>query len=173
MNEQIDWSKAPEGTTHASAMGGAVQWYKSDGFGVVSLLMQKHPAAATWNGPEDGLPPVGMTVRIPQNKEHHEYVERFAGREVLIVAHAADRNAVEGRVAVFQCKMDDGFNEYHGLTADRGNFEPVRTAEQRAAEERERKVESALKTVNQNTQVPGDVVRHAVEAMIDAGYVKP
>ena len=53
----------------------------------------------------------------------------------------------------------------------------LRTPEQIATEERQREIDSAFSLVNTTTQVPGDfvrqnILRHAIETMIDAGYRK-
>lgn len=74
-----------------------------------------------WNGV--GLPPVGITCRIPEDTNHHEYYAHYAGREAFIIAH--DVNCSDNPCAVYWVLDDEGFKEYHALTADHGNFEPV------------------------------------------------
>lgn len=80
----IDWSKAPEGTTHSTTHG-CVCWYKNDkgvwyyhvgpvtgGSWIPSenteewreMHLIARPAAVAWRGPQDGLPPVGTVCLI-------------------------------------------------------------------------------------------------------------
>lgn len=83
--------------------------------------------APTWNGPEDGLPPVGLEVEVLWSSINEQYVT------ALILAHD------EGR-AVFRFTSGQRKGEYQAeriSTYNAGalsNFRPIRTAEQLAAE---------------------------------------
>lgn len=88
-------------------------------------------APFTWNGPEDGLPPVGLEVEVLWSSIKGDYV---TGK---ILAHD------EGR-AVFRFTSGNRKGEYQsdGVFFSTGvdklpTFRPIRTAEQLAAEKRE------------------------------------
>lgn len=147
MNKQIDWSKAPKGATHCNThdaqMAAECRWYSVSRDGVwrwdgarwlrsvfsdAVVHWSKRPVTPTWNGPEDGLPPVGCEIEVLWSSTKREYV---TGK---VLAHDEDR-------AVFRFTSGERKGEYqadkphsqHG--ADLPNFRPIRTAEQRAAEE--------------------------------------
>lgn len=140
MNEQIDWSKAPAGTTGAmranfdsTASGGKtwigkVEWLPIDGDfkdyaqGSDAWEYFAKPATPTWNGPEDGLPPVGTVCELrTRNGGWGEAEIKYHGRAVCVwlwVRRDGNTEQVE-----------------HAESPDRLEFRPIRTAEQLAAEE--------------------------------------
>ena len=162
---EIDWSKAPEGATHW--VGGSWPWHKHIGdiawywkedqqdWQQISLCASdvedeyrktivKRPDQA-WNGV--GLPPVGTVC------------EDDAGNQVVIVAHH-----VNGVHAIFAESLDAGLLYY----GDAGEFRPIRTPEQIAAEERE----NAIKDI---AALIGGLWASEIECaefLYDAGYRK-
>lgn len=101
----------------------------------IEVYQIKATSPAQWNG--DGLPPVGLEVEVLWSSISKSYVTG------LILAHD------EGR-AVFRFTSGERKGEYQ---ADKShfssepllpNFRPIRTAEQIAAEEREKGVEEML-----------------------------
>ena len=101
-----------------------------------------------WSGPEDGLPPVGMTVEVFECT--HDYTKRFNGQKVRILCHEND-------VAVFSAKNF----EYHALVKDK--FRPLKTTEQLAAEKRE----TAIRELMDIAQVD---CRVTAARLVDAGF---
>lgn len=167
MNEQIDWSKAPEGATHwvqdlTPEMGDKYSgWAKFDGrvynaFGggfwvaeTTAFAFIPRPAESTaWGG--TGLPPVGTMCEV----------DTAAGRQQgTVVAHVTRDGA---RKAVVQ--GDDDW-----WSAAEWDLYPIRTPEQLAAEAREKAV------IDLTQFLVGQ--RHCSEAYIaerlyDAGYRK-
>ena len=169
----IDWSKAPEWADRHGCVG-VMKWPvwfndekyqyvggQSFAFGGLCTFEKSEienitfRSSKTWNG--EGLPPVG-TVCEWKDKTGFQWVKAT----VLFITESS-----------IVMQREDGF-EWQMMT-ERTVFRPFRTIEQIAAEVRADKIESALRLVNETTKVPGDVVRqnilrHAVEAMIDAGY---
>lgn len=148
MNEQIDWKVGDRVTRvsaeHCSSM--------PMGEGTVTALSEypniSHPiqvdgihrphindiqrlGAPIWNGPEDGLPPIGLEIEVLWSSTCGTYVK---GK---VIAHDEER-------AVFRFTSGEREGEYQAernTTFNGGalpNFRPIRTAEQLAAEERER-----------------------------------
>lgn len=139
---------------------------------VLREIFIAHPAkpeVAEWSG--EGLPTVGIDVEI-HNKTCRgvvEGAESFIGTNCKVLATFVNVNGYE-MVAV-----EDTAGACMCFRADMCG--PVRTPEQIAAEERSREVDAAFNLVNETTQVPGEIVRQnilrrAVEAMINAGYRK-
>lgn len=141
-------SKIPEGATHQcpdryAASTGGIQYYRFEEGrwfywpenvepkGVWAECKRPckpvTPITPTWNGPEDGLPPVGLEVEVLWNLHPREYVS------CKVLAHD------EGR-AVFRFTSGKRKGEYQSdlLYFSAGNktpnFRPIRTAEQLAAE---------------------------------------
>lgn len=85
-----------------------------------------------WEG--EGLPPVRAKVRIG-NFPGNKWLENFQGREAMIIAHDVTKSGEAS--AVFKTFANNGYPRYHALAYEEGNFLPIRTAEQIAAEERE------------------------------------
>lgn len=167
---EIDWSKAPEGATHYlpsnAEHGYQAMWYMHNGIHwyaiaadgteprywmiddyeldiFVPMLIQR-PSA--WSG--DGLPPVGTVC------------EDDAGNEVVIVAHH-----VNGVHAIFAESLEAGLL-YYGSA---GEFRPIRTPEQIAAEEREKALDAM---VNCSPLLDKGWSRKVCEALYDNGYRK-
>lgn len=173
---EIDWSKAPEGATHAtpggrkhhSAFWRIVQGIATDAWVVLPdgdfnhvilpalfnrdrKKLVERPSSPTWNG--EGIPPVGIDC---------EYMKR-GGAEwfyCTVIAHH-DGGAV---VAVHE---DDLSYSYWN---DSGHFRPIRTPEQIAAEDREKAVEEMHDLVGDIEKIP--TWTDALRALYDAGYRK-
>lgn len=115
------------------------------------------PKPVEWDG--EGLPPVGIECEVHDCQ--HEYTKQFNGQTVRIVAHHL--NLRGNSVAVFET----GDCVYHGLVSK--NFRPIRTAEQIAAEKRDKAIsEIALVT---GLRAGGGRVEVAM-ALYEAGYRK-
>lgn len=128
----IDWSKAPEGTTHC--MPSAQEWYKqtdqaykwlSDGWALIANDLGEFrwssdliESPSPWTG--DGLPPVGVEVKF-SHKGQPQGVGRvlFYGAKRCII-----QNTTKGQE-----------REQAGVIADY-SFSPIPTPEQIAEEER-------------------------------------
>lgn len=137
----IKWKEAPTDATHYNENNdmfyrlkdGIYYFYASDdleliiggppsAYELTSFI--ERPQPKPWSGPEDGLPPIGLSVMVHECS--HDYTKKFNGQTVRIVGH--DR----GDLAVFAAK--DFI--YHALIAEKFKLPP--TAEQLAAEEREK-----------------------------------
>lgn len=120
-------------------------------------------APAAWNGPEDGLPPVGLTVEVFDDREPHFSYAMHIGQRVRIVAHdvlgEGDDEGTPVAVYAFNHPKGEG---YHALVA--GKFRPICTPEQLAAEERERTIDDMVKVTCINRGEAGRIY--------DAGYRK-
>ena len=120
--------------------------------------------APTWNGPEDGLPPIGLEVEVLWSSTKREYV---TGK---ILAHDEDR-------ALFRFTSGDRKGEYqadkphsqHG--SDLPNFRPIRTAEQLATEEREQQIDRLLAALHSTRGSQIDY--QLMAALYDAGARMP
>lgn len=120
-----------------------VDWSKApEGF---PLRLHERPATLQWNG--EGLPPVGAEC------------EDDAGNQVVIVAHH-----VNGVHAIFAESLDAGLL-YYGAA---GEFRPIRTPEQLAAEARESAVAEMLGLFGGTNSRD----RYLMQALYDAGYRK-
>ena len=105
-----------------------------------------------WNG--EGLPPVGA---VCENK-----FMPSGWKKVKILAHD------EGN-AVF--RMDDGYQEsYFGGSV--GEFRPIRTPEQIAAEVRQRAIEDLGEWLSTNCSIPTPYLWEAAQKIYGAGYRK-
>lgn len=127
-----------------------------------------------WNG--EGLPAIGLRVRIPDDMAcGNDFLKQFEGMVVDIVGHTENHAGVP--LAVF--KYGDVHNpRYHALCGDNGNFEPIRTPEQIAAEEREKAIGEMFNAIH-----PGDrqvaivngfyaEIKKHLGDIYDAGYRK-
>lgn len=131
------------------------------------------PVKPAWNGPEDGLPPVGLTVEVFDDREPHFSYAMHIGQRVRIVAHdvlgEGDDEGTPVAVYAFNHPKGEG---YHALVA--GKFRPIRTAEQLAAEERERGIKELLDWVRgQPVMEHRSPFPHVWAAMYDAGLRAP
>lgn len=140
MSTEIDWSKAPEGAEFARVTIGHVDFYKTIE-GVFSYLSDDgqwypaitrrgdrdliaRPAAPAWSG--EGLPPVG-TVCECQVRGYGEW------HRATILAHHNGHVWATG---------DDG---KHCFTVPpHGNFRPLRTPEQIAADKRKKAIDEMV-----------------------------
>lgn len=120
-----------------------------------------------WNG--EGLPPIGLRVRIPDDMAcGNDFLKQFEGMEVDIVGHTEKHAGVP--LAVF--KYGDVHSpRYHALCGDNGNFEPIRTPEQIAAEERNTAIGEMLNGLSGNATY-GDIAHRICAQIYDAGYRK-
>lgn len=184
----IDWSKAPEGATHWDpGLNGRIAgwmrldsdtWYWWSAEGAYSCPKKWHAALnqhkfnsegfterpTQWSG--EGLPPVGVRVEVVSPGYSNKRFDRFIGETVTIVAH--DR--IDGdAVAVFRMAIDgnDAEQAYHALIAK--CFRPIRTAEQIAAEEREKAITEMLNVIRGGYATVGHSI---VRDLYAAGYRK-
>lgn len=144
--KEIDWSKAPDGATHANGAGvflrenpsGLVSEFESGAWSLTrSKLCDFNPSylhqrpRQAWTG--EGLPPVGTVCEALWNTARDEWFQ------VKIFG------ANEHGQPVF--RWEDGPEKYQyqagTLTGPMGHkhFRPLRTPEQIAAEEREKAIE--------------------------------
>lgn len=120
-----------------------------------------------WNG--EGLPPVGLKCKIPEKMAcNNPFLKQFEGIEVEIIAHS--HSVTGSEVAVFRYQNEDGNSRYHALTynEDSPNFEPIRTPEQIAADEREAAIIEMCRSITGS----GFLSRIQAEILYDAGYRK-
>ena len=173
---EIDWSKVegaeywgPENADYTEAYYKLVDgkwffvvahndwdWESPEGFEVsgkrLSQMIKRH-VEPEWSG--DGLPPVGIEC------------EDDAGNEVVIVAHH-----VNGVHAIFAESLEAGLL-YYGAA---GDFRPIRTPEQIAAEEREnavKEMETVAAKAWRETQIGMDMITEICSALYDAGFQVP
>lgn len=166
----IDWSKAPEGATHwdpvdrnhLRQLGEITQcwieaeqswtckgWQYPDDLSTMPRLI-KRPA---WNG--EGLPPVGTVCEYKPSQLAGEW------KEVEVIAHFMSKIMVAAFIPT-----GDGIKTVSQAIAR--CFRPLRTAEQIAAEEREKAVHEILSHMR---GVDRDKVEMAM-SIYDAGYRK-
>ena len=169
-----DWSKAPEGATHYAEQKGArlPGWYMNAGgswlFAPANLPNQwfhsvfaedrmaagemiERPPAKAWSG--EGLPPAGTACEAisARTKEYRE-CEVIAIRNGMAIVVFPDQEELQWAT----------------------EFRPIRTAEQLAAEEREKDAQALFEIIH-----PGgawehvkDCARSRYRAAIDAGFRK-
>lgn len=161
MNEQIDWSLAPEGATHKvlngcwyKVSGDSVSFFNGNGEWNNPLPLKNYaadwpyfiPRPPTWNGPADGLPPVGLDVEIrlrsmPERGEWYRAKILFCRDTALVFEWAAQGTAYATTV----CQVE---------------IRPIYTPEQ--LEDREKAVKEMQNIVTQG----------GLFALYDAGYIK-
>lgn len=171
---EIDWSKAPEGATHYlpenDEHGWIACWFKQDGNVWMAKAIERDgekwsedddmdeavkfliPRPSTWNG--TGLPPVG-TVCEGRGRLDGEW------REVVVLAHRIGRAVVS-------------FTDHERLQwCEADEIRPIRTAEQIAAEEREKAIEQMIDDYKyKEGQCTHHLMRSQAERIYDAGYRK-
>lgn len=171
----IDWSKAPEGATHWQPQSENLHeswikfesgryWFSLPSQNAWTLYRGPHSwmadiqaRPAEWSG--NGLPPVG-TVCEYNDLKNPQWIR------VVILAHFNNRVPV----AVF---IPD--NESQNRTVDQAIaecFRPVRTAEQIAAEERQRAIENLGEWLSESCSIPTPYLWEAAQKIYDAGYRK-
>lgn len=186
---EIDWSKAPEGTTHFNTgMNSRVDgwmkseneiwhWWPSTGASIEKkwypLLNQlriytdrfiERPVA--WSG--EGLPPVGTVCEFAGfNPEETVPTDPSVGDKVTVIAHYLSGCV---QIAAFTYNCAANFGSLHVAQGAHGCFRPIRTAEQIAAEERRNAVQQMLVDVS---NMGRDVLTFTnAEDLYDAGYRK-
>lgn len=129
---EIDWSKAPAGTTHYQpningwqsgwimAVEGRVffwheKWLIDDA--TLDETAIPRPSQTQWRGPEDGLPPVGTVCEAKYAEEWHR---------CTVVAHLKDHRGMTD--AVFQAEDDWDFHQRPEM------FRPLKSDKERAVE---------------------------------------
>ncbi len=167
--KEIDWSKAPEGTTHYLPMDSAhsacwirrnadetlsamyangtdTRWGPGGYYSSKEALLVPRPSA--WTG--EGLPPVGVACEVENDIE--------GGWDAVdeVLAHTEIKDA---HVAVF--KRDDRV-----FYSPEGTFRPIRTPEQIAAEERQKAIEQIA------SDALGRCDIHGATYLYNAGYRK-
>jgi hypothetical protein len=181
---QIDWSRAPkgfplwlEGTNedHRKHSG----WYRRAGEvfegacggqwravreGQFFNVHSKPESAPAWTG--EGLPPVGTVCQLKNVESGSEWREVAEnGSKVTIIAHYM--NAGTPLAAFTVGVIGESFTVD---SATESFFEPIRTPEQIAAEERGRSVEQMVADLR--LLIVGGKEFSVCEALYDAGYRK-
>lgn len=171
----IDWSKAPADATHYHPKTDRFSdhWIKPGFFCVCGSesggwVRDAAPALdksgyiarlVGWNG--EGLPPVGTACETLWSSTKGEYMP------VVVVGH-------DGDLAVVRFTAGERKGEY-GADKERHQFQypifrPIRTAEQIAAEEREKAIGEMIESVSKAERYT--LSRFHAEALYDAGYRK-
>jgi len=170
--ENIDWSKAPEGaefwcdeqwfkvvggewfTWYPCAHSWAKPAYKSPGNFSWWESAVERPQPSAWNG--QGLPPVGAVCDVKQ------------------MARGAEREWFKAKVlysSPYTVVLDDyqaGEFVSHPCTLQ---FRPIRTPEQKAADEREAAIDDMIDLLGKNRKV--QKTRDHAGTLYDAGYRRP
>lgn len=169
----IDWSKAPEGATHYSPGGDVYSaswiklvngelhgWLKSNDtswgrlpfqekdLDQISLHVDRPKKQEVWHG--EGLPPVGTVCDM--------HIDDFGWITGTVVVHID----LDEPTAV----AHNGEEVFHGNASD---FRPIKTAEQVAAEEREKAIEEMIRTTSDGITC---MDRYDAELLYKAGYRK-
>ena len=148
---KVDWSLAPDGATKYNLTNG---YYSKgdrpdlmiymDGEWTDSVLMQKNEnfvyRPATWSGPQDGLPPVGLRVD-------------YMGDHCTVVAHVNERGQ---KGAILQGDED----WFYGTEI---TIDPIKTPEQLAAEQRETAIREIMDIADVGCRV-------TAARLVDAGF---
>ena len=178
---EIDWSKAPEGATHYSTASSHFLMKTREGWSIYYMcawrtatqnpdetkFVCRHSTAPAWSS--EGLPPVGTLCEICAEKDNSQLV-KHEGKRARIVAHSVKIGGQ--KIAVYEVVDGAGNSEYHALPA--GNFRPIRTPEQIAADERNKACDRMYGVILDN--VPEDRRKNGsdiVEALYDAGLRFP
>lgn len=173
----IDWSKAPEGTTHFRRQGAGYvsHWLKpghfcvtdfeSEGWKEGDVACSMFVAIARpveWNG--EGLPPVGTVCEWLMDLTWKVVEIRYLSKHTIL-ASLVD---------------DDGDDPEFALCPEDQEFRPVRTAEQIEAEERENTIKSMISVIKHHRFAtkatpasPKEEARIAAEALFEAGCRLP
>lgn len=141
----IDWSKAPEGATHARKHAQGIDFYKREcslwlyftsrgkwdiALGTDETLCEARPNQ--WTG--EGLPPVGTVCAIECETPHKRW-KKHVGEQVVIIAHST---GYEGNPTAVYKVFNAEDSEYHALREQA--FRPIRTPEQIAAEAHQKNI---------------------------------
>jgi hypothetical protein len=117
-------------------------------------VVEEKPQSKPWSGPQDGLPPIGMTVQV-WDKEPHKFYAKHIGKSVEILAHRIGNYG--DPVAVYCFKEDDGTDGYHALVEE--CFRPVQHLED--------KRETAIREIMDIADVD---CRVTAARLVDAGF---
>lgn len=165
---KIDLNSKPQGATHINphtgmwikcfgGNSGSYQFFKGGqwemGFGCMSNAYLEIAKPEPWSG--EGLPPVGTVC------EYKSYQLRSEWKEVEIIAHFMNKVMVAAFI-----KTGDGGKIVDQAIAE--CFRPIRTAEQIAAEDREKAIDEMVKDFGTYFSNP----RVSARTIYDAGYRK-
>jgi len=170
--KEIDWSKAPDGSTHycpkqeafyadmgekwmiwSRNLSGLLCWQLSTG--TVRDCLIPAPSGSVWTG--EGLPPVGTVCEF---KAGHSQFPELSWTEVRIVSH--DRQG--GRDFAVFASMSG-----YGGCCNPADFRPIRTPEQIATEEREKAIDEMAE---HSPLLDKTWSKKVCAALYDAGYRK-
>lgn len=175
-NQEIDWSKAPEGAMYAMVAdfeSNAVKRRRvefmyseeeANKFRQGNGVWIRHDRPATWTG--SGLPPVGTVCEV----DHDGW------RRCEVIAHAFEGQCSAD--ALFTYIKDDGMSGWNWYSSP-DKFRPLRTPEQIAAEEREKQRDFALNWMTAHGSAKGESEAMwqqrllVVREMLDMGFRKP
>lgn len=175
----IDWGKAGEGCIGAFTRGEYVFYVKTkcesdwagrpgftgldvdgDEYRVFTKFWTWHERPASWNG--EGLPPVGTVCLLAEPTEYFKpFHPEWAGREVKIYAHFRSEAGIDLAAYV-------GTDNQIGGVGYAKAFQRLRTAEQIAADERDKAIEEIASLLNGLWSSE----REAAEFIYRAGYRK-
>jgi len=167
---KVDWSLAPEGTTHKD-VGLHGLWYRFDfennlvcywnhrawqmsgtpkeyDDGSMNHLESRPKQKPSWSGPQDGLPPVGTVCEI--HYENRDWVEC----EIVAHKHFSDM----GRPHAIAWINGDTLDQSQGL-----RFRAIKTPEQLAAEQRETAIREIMDIADVDCRV-------TAARLVDAGF---
>lgn len=111
--------------------------------GIASII--ERPKPASWSGPQDGLPPVGLECEVDHGNGKH-------WDKVTIVAHHCEK-------AIYL----DPVREIHYIWGLVKNFRTVRTPDQIASEKRETAIRELM-------DIAGVDCRVTAARLVDAGF---
>ena len=169
MSDVIDWSKAPEGATQYVINsagpwekiedGKLYYWYKGDWLKLPwrgddscsGLKIVKRPQPTPWSG--EGLPPAGTVCEVKHDGRWYE--------TTIIGVDPDDKSLV------FKTHSDYE-TPYDGYTSA-GQFRPIRTPKQIAADEREAAIDEMMSHSSLRAR---DGARQVFGELYDAGYRK-
>ena len=104
----IDWTAAPEGTTHATINGGEPYWYKLDGSKVLCWSTKLKEWAPSFFLTVDEIADTGL--RLYANGEQSELVMLREQRDALLAAVNMYETAFEGLFSV--CLSNGVYNQW-------------------------------------------------------------
>ena len=104
----IDWTAAPEGTTHSTINGGEPYWYKLDGSKVLCWSMKLKEWAPSFFLTVDEIAETGL--RLYANGEQSELVMLREQRDALLAAVSMYETAFEGLFSV--CLSNGVYNQW-------------------------------------------------------------
>jgi len=181
---KVDWSLAPEGATHycEGAMSGFWRdlsertwkfyrdsdgtWHDS-GDKVSSLLnnscgltLIERPKPKQWSGPQDGLPPIGMSFEFKGLKHRNQdYLyalkDWHVGDVVSVVAHVK----LQGEMSALYWNED----KMSSSTVRPDLLERVKNTEQHASEQRETAIREIMDIADVDCRV-------TAAKLVDAGF---